>query len=206
MSDTIYLPYTYLIGWSKLNKYYYGVRYSHKANPKDLWVIYFTSSKFVKQFVSVYGDPDIIQIRKTFISRDAAIAWEARAINKLKADLREDFLNRNNPLNGFMPNNSKEHNPFFGKTHTIESRQKMSKARKGIPHSKEHNLAVSKSKSGIPRYNMRKENHPLYKSDEQSKRANRLNNMILTCPCCNYIGKNLGNMKRWHFDKCKHKI
>lgn len=24
-------PYTYLIGWSKLNKWYYGVRYSKKC-------------------------------------------------------------------------------------------------------------------------------------------------------------------------------
>jgi len=32
------MAYTYLIGWSKLKKYYYGVRFAKKSNPKDLWV------------------------------------------------------------------------------------------------------------------------------------------------------------------------
>ena len=60
------IPYTYLIGWSKLNKYYYGVRYAKNCHPSDLWTKYFTSSKYVKQFREENGEPDIIEIRKTF--------------------------------------------------------------------------------------------------------------------------------------------
>lgn len=33
-------PYTYLIGWSKHNKFYYGVRYAKNSNPKELWITY----------------------------------------------------------------------------------------------------------------------------------------------------------------------
>lgn len=53
--------YTYLIGWSLMGIYYYGAQYRNMANPKDLWVKYFTSSKTVKIFRSIYGEPDIIQ-------------------------------------------------------------------------------------------------------------------------------------------------
>jgi hypothetical protein len=39
------ISYTYLIGWSKLDKWYYGVRYASNCNPDELWVKYKTSSK-----------------------------------------------------------------------------------------------------------------------------------------------------------------
>jgi len=39
------LPYTYLIGWSNLNTWYYGRRTSKNCHPSDLWQKYFTSSK-----------------------------------------------------------------------------------------------------------------------------------------------------------------
>lgn len=42
--------YTYLIGWSEYDIWYYGVRYAKGCNPADLWVKYFTSSKFVREF------------------------------------------------------------------------------------------------------------------------------------------------------------
>ena len=59
-------PYTYLIGWSKIKKYYYGVRYKIGCQPDDLWKKYFTSSYFVKCMRETFGEPDIIQIRKVF--------------------------------------------------------------------------------------------------------------------------------------------
>lgn len=76
--------YTYLIGWSTLNKYYYGVRTSTKATLNDLWVSYFTSSKRVREIANINGPPDIIQIRKIFDTAQAAIAWEAKVLTKLK--------------------------------------------------------------------------------------------------------------------------
>ena len=42
---TIYKPYTYLIGWTNYDMWYYGVRYTKDADPNELWKKYFTSSK-----------------------------------------------------------------------------------------------------------------------------------------------------------------
>ena len=90
---TIYSPYTYLIGWSKQNKYYYGVRYSKYANPKELWVKYFTSSKIVSRYKDKYGNPDIIQIRKIFDCPNKALLWEQKVLRRIKADKDKRFLN-----------------------------------------------------------------------------------------------------------------
>ena len=89
----IYRPYTYLIGWSKHNQWYYGVRYAKNCNPKDLWVKYFTSSKKVKEFCNEYGDPDIIQIRKTFTNPEMAKLWEDKVLRRMKVQSNDKFLN-----------------------------------------------------------------------------------------------------------------
>ena len=88
-------PYTYLIGWSEQNMFYYGVRYAKNCHPDDLWKTYFTSSKYVKEFREEHGDPDIIQIRKTFEDKRSAIDWEDKVLVRTKCYLREDFLNKN---------------------------------------------------------------------------------------------------------------
>jgi len=66
-------PYTYYIGWTGLNVWYYGVRHAKGCNPNDLWVRYFTSSKYVSEYREKYGEPDVIHIHKTF-----STVWEAR--------------------------------------------------------------------------------------------------------------------------------
>lgn len=85
--------YTYLKGWSKINKYYYGVRYSTKAKPEDLWVSYFTSSKAVKKYREKYGEPDIIEVRKIFSNAQKAQLWEHRVLKKMLSSNREIWLN-----------------------------------------------------------------------------------------------------------------
>lgn len=90
------IPYTYLIGWSKQNKYYYGVRFAKGCHPSELWVKYKTSSKYVKHFSAEYGDPDIIQIRKTFSCIHKAREWETKVLTRLGVVAREDFLNKSN--------------------------------------------------------------------------------------------------------------
>lgn len=76
---------------------------------------------------------------------------------------------------------------------------------KGIPKSTEWKKRMSKLKKGKSRPEISGNKHPLFGSEEQSKRASKLNNTILTCPHCNHTQKNVGNMKRWHFDNCKHR-
>lgn len=86
-------PYTYLLGWQNHNKYYYGVRYARNCSPSELMITYETSSKYVKEFISKYGNPDIVQIRKVFASKDEARKWEHKVLRRMKAMHRSDFLN-----------------------------------------------------------------------------------------------------------------
>lgn len=85
--------YTYLIGWSKLNKYYYGVRYAANSKPEDLWVKYFTSSKVVKSYRDKFGEPYIVEIRKTFATAKEAQLWEHRVLKKMLTSNRDIWLN-----------------------------------------------------------------------------------------------------------------
>ena len=81
-----YKPYTYLIGWSKLNKWYYGSEYGFKsktANPNNLWKTYFTSSKAVQDLREEYGEPDIIEVRKIFNTAEDTIKWEQKVLSRL---------------------------------------------------------------------------------------------------------------------------
>jgi len=87
-------PYTYLIGWSKLQIFYYGVRHSKNCSPDDLWVSYFTSSKYVKEFRTKHGEPDIISVRKTFKTKELARKWEHKVLVKMKVTKNEKFLNK----------------------------------------------------------------------------------------------------------------
>jgi hypothetical protein len=105
------IPYTYLIGWKKHNIWYYGVRYSKNCNPSDLWVTYFTSSNHVKKFRQQHGEPDIIQIRKTFVDIIRAKDWEEKVIKKMNCVISEKWLNRGNAGRKFY-NISKPTNSF----------------------------------------------------------------------------------------------
>lgn len=90
----IYKPFTYLIGWSNYNVWYYGVRYAKNCSTNDLWTIYFTSSKHVRAFRHLHGEPDVIQIRKVFESKHLAIEHEQKLIRRAKLHLNDNFLNK----------------------------------------------------------------------------------------------------------------
>src|SRR5574343_1948048 len=87
-------PYTYLIGWSSLNKWYYGVRYAKGCHPSDLFVSYFTSSKHVKKFIEINGNPDVIQVRKTFDSVMASREYESKVLLRLDVIHKQHWLNK----------------------------------------------------------------------------------------------------------------
>jgi hypothetical protein len=113
----IYTPYTYLIGWSKLNKWYYGVRYAQGCHPKDLWKTYFTSSKYVKGQRETYGEPDIVEVRKTFTTEKLARDWESIVLKRLNVVNEEHWLNKtNNRAIAGMPGKA---NPMYGNGHFI---------------------------------------------------------------------------------------
>jgi len=85
-------PYTYLIGWSSHNKWYYGRRTRKGCHPEELWVKYFTSSKHVKSFAKQHGKPDIIQIRRVFDNSKKCADWETKVLRRVPVDKVQEFL------------------------------------------------------------------------------------------------------------------
>ena len=88
------MQYTYLIGWSKLDRWYFGLRYKKNCSLNDLWKTYFTSSKYVRKFRIENGEPDIIQIRTIFQDADKARQWEHKILRRMKVIKKEKWLNR----------------------------------------------------------------------------------------------------------------
>lgn len=147
-NDDNRIPYTYLIGWSSHNKWYYGVRFGKNCHPNDLWKTYFSSSKHVKKFREVNGEPDIIEIRKTFNDIKKARLWEEKILKKLDVTNNQNkWINKNaHPaiINDIHPmlgrhltekhkNILREKN--LGKKMSAETCKKMSLARRGVKKS-----------------------------------------------------------------------
>lgn len=85
--------YTYLIGWSEYDIWYYGSKYGKDANPELFWIRYFTSSDRVKDFRRDHGEPDVIQIRRTFDCPLKARQWEYKTLWRLKVVPDPKWLN-----------------------------------------------------------------------------------------------------------------
>lgn len=136
-------PYTYLIGWSEQNKYYYGVRFAKKCSPTELWVSYFTSSKHVSAHRIKFGEPDIILIRKIFDDVNKARFWESKVLKRMKVVENSNWLNKTDnrsidpvlALKGTMSH--------VGKKRSEESKKKMR-----IPKSEiaKKNMSVARKK------------------------------------------------------------
>ena len=131
----IYQPYTYLIGWSSHNKWYYGVRYAKNCHPSDFWKSYFTSSKKVKLLRKQIGDPDVIQIRKTFDSSIKARLWESKVIKRMGAPSQSKWLNQSDHADKFYHEGPR--GPF-----SDEHRKKLSEAAKKRKRTPEHITAL----------------------------------------------------------------
>ena len=167
-----YLPYTYLIGWSTLNKWYYGVEYGIKkipcANPNNLWTTYFTSSNLVKYYCKTYGDPNIIQIRKIFCigsieeRLEASINWEKRVLSKI--DITQSLW-----LNGRIGGNI---GPIVYK--------KMSMLRYGVENMAQSPEIKEKIKiTNLSRYGVE---HPSYSAElMQKKKENNIKKYGVDC-------------------------
>jgi hypothetical protein len=161
------MPYTYLIGWSKENKYYYGVRFSKKSNPSELWKTYFTSSKYVQDYRKSVGEPDIIQIRKTFDSIEKARLWEHKVLKKMNVINNDKWLNKTDNISFSIEASLKGSITKKGKRsadhqmkindarknykHSEETKEKISESNKGKKHSEETKRKISESNKGKER-------------------------------------------------------
>lgn len=124
--------YTYKIGWSAYDKFYYGVRTANIVAPtQDLWIKYFTSSTVVKSFRKEVGEPDIIIIDKEFKHNDDALLYETNYIKTNSLHTNEQWLNQS-----YWPTKS-----CAGIPKTAEQKAHLSKVMKGRKkpsRSKEH--------------------------------------------------------------------
>lgn len=113
-------PYTYLIGWPELDRWYYGSRYAKGCHPTELWVKYFTSSDRVGEFRKEHGEPPVRIIRKVFTDTNSVRLWEHRVLKKLKVIYSDRWLNKtDNKAIQPMPG---ELNPMFGRKGELSHR------------------------------------------------------------------------------------
>lgn len=168
---SIYQPYTYLIGWSTLNTWYYGLRFGKNCNPKELWKTYFTSSWRVTQFREYNGEPDIVEIRKTFNNKEKAGIWEHKVLRRMKVIKDTKWLNKTNNIAII---NDEEMCKYIGRT----TGQKL----KGQTKSKAHSINISKAKQGIkPKLTIiqeQKRKNNARSSNANNKRKLKISNSI----------------------------
>lgn len=171
------IPYTYLIGWSKHNKWYYGVRYRRGCNPSDLWNPYKTSSRYVHEFVKMYGDPDIIQVRKTFNESKSAHLYEQRVLNRLNVLSSDKWLNQG-----------------VGGTHTNPGNKN--------PRTQKQKEAARLSILS----SMSKRDHGTFLGKKHNEHTLHIlrNRPLETCPKCDHVGRG-SVMRRWHFKNCRQR-
>lgn len=109
----LFIPFTYLVRHIPTNRVYYGVRYSSRSNPNDLWTTYYTSSKQVHKLIDEYGvDSFEFEIRRTFSDSEKAKKWENTVLRRINARGHHQFINvsNNSPRRmsyGPMSNNAK---------------------------------------------------------------------------------------------------
>ena len=220
-----YQPYTYLVGWSKHNMWYYGARYAKGCNPDDLWVTYIRSSREVAKKLLEIGEPDIIQIRKRFKTALLTRLWEANVLLKMNVTEKKEWLNN---YAGLTPDRT-------GSIHTHSSLQRMSisQKEKWLDESYRNDVVSSISHSTqTPEFRNLKSKQTSqlwqdndYKTTQTNKMAQSVHSKekwkdasyrerynktmasreILTCPHCGIESKSKSNMKRYHFDNCKSK-
>lgn len=163
------VPYTYVLTHKPSGKKYYGVRFKKNCHPSDLWNKYFSSSKIVHRLIEQDGiDSFDFEIRQTFSSKDKAIEWELKVIQKLKLHNNVNWLNMSvgkaqsnstsfGMLGKFCSEETKRKigeaqlgskNHMFGKTHSPESRKKISEGNLGRKHSDETKKKLSNIMKG----------------------------------------------------------
>lgn len=143
-----FIPYTYLIGWSKQNLWYYGSEYKNNkskvANPANLWNTYFTSSKRVATLRKEFGEPDVIQIRKIFTTAIETASWETRVLKRMNVVKKYMWLN-------LQCGDGKFRRSLVPRELKDETRIKLSLANKGKKRSPEQNKRNSEVRKGVKR-------------------------------------------------------
>jgi hypothetical protein len=149
--------YTYIIKCPN-GKSYYGYRSANKVSPEDdLWKVYFTSSKFIKELREQYGDAEFdASVDKTFESAEEAHEYETKFLTENDCVHSDDWLNQQCFPVFVMTEEIKKKisEAKKGVKLSDEHRKKMSEGRKGMKLSDKHRKSISESKMG--------ENNPMF--------------------------------------------
>ena len=96
-------------------------------------------------------------------------------------------------------------NPFYGKSHSLETKEKISRSNSGR---KSHLPMLGKKHSEETKAKISAGGSGLKRSQETKDKIRKARmgkpRPKATCPHCNKIGAT-GLMNRWHFDNCKSK-
>ena len=149
--------------------------------------------KFVKKkYIEEHGDPDIIQIRKTFIDGLTAREWESKVLTRINATIRKDYLNK------WARNIA---HPELSSANLISLRQNMEFETKRQFGLKQYNDSAEARQF---RSNLMSERNTTDKARDTSRKMAQLRNSTKKeCPGCNKQF-NLGNFsKHINSKKCQ---
>jgi len=211
-------PFTYRLYCKATNQYYYGSRYSKGCHPSQLWTMYYTSSKIIKQLISEHGkDSFAVKITKVFNTKEEARRWEHRFLSKVKASTSPKWLNQHNGAGDFLNKG--------GLPLSVEHKKKISEAHKGKPKPGTSKAMMNNTiRKGVKFTECQRQNVSNARLGNQNRlgksHSEEIKNIIsqrtslalkgkpkttIACPHCGQVG-GAGNMKRYHFDFCKKLI
>ena len=231
-----YLPYSYLIGWKNHNLWYYGIEYGRStkiANPSNLWTTYFTSSREVAKLRCSLGEPDVIQVRKTFSTKDDALRWEEKVLRRLAVLKKQHWINRSYGGTKFRNSSGIDHffygkkrpehgkamsgeknpfygrkfvgaeNPFYGKQHTKSAKDAIS-LKSRRTYTESMGEDVSLKKKASHSQFMMKHN-PFLGKNHSTEAKEAISIAAKRRVVCPHCNTeaNIANASRWHMSNCK---
>lgn len=140
--------YTYLVGWSQYDIWYYGVRWAKGCSVDDLWKTYFTSSNRVAAKRLELGEPDVVEVRKVFDTPQAARRHEARVLDRLGAVKSPRWLNQQNHGKNFNSCDPELRENINRAVKSPEHRAKMSRILSGRKLTEQHKSNISSGSKG----------------------------------------------------------
>jgi len=196
-------------------KYYIGVRSCESKIGDD---DYMGSSKYLTEDIEKTGRQHYNKIiLKRFDNREDALNYEIEMHEQFDVASNPLFFNKAKQKTTGFACGPGELNPFYGKKHTDEYKQRLSALLKtkdcrsktpnfGLIHTEEAKLKMSLKRKEW----MSKNKHPrkgiVMSPEEKTKYgANFKNHLRVGCKHCDKIGS-IANMTRWHNDNCKKKV